>query len=242
MRTTHRTASECLISTSRLQSSGQPYNLNIFKFAQFNMGNTASTNPKITQHDKAVLQLKLQRDKLTKSKQKIQVVINRENQIIRQLVKDNNLEKAKLALRKKKRQQSLLDTLEKQSSTLEELIDTIEFKLIEKDVFYGLQEGAKVLKEINSEMNLEKVEKIMDDSAEAVSYQNELSERLGDLLTNQEESEVDAELRQLEIEMGIVKPINLPNAPAKELPKVEADKESEELPEPETTNRVPVAL
>lgn len=204
------------------------------------MGNTTSTNPKITHHDKAVLQLKLQRDKLTKSKQKIQVVLNREDQIIRQLVKENNLEKAKLALRKKKRQQSLLSTLERQSSTLEELIDTIEFKLIEKDVFYGIQEGAKVLKEINNEMSLEKVEKIMDESAEAVSYQNELSERLSGLLTNQEESEVDEELRQLEIEMGIVKPIELPNAPVKKLPEI--DTVSEEIPEEGTTTEAPIAI
>lgn len=204
------------------------------------MGNTTSTNPKITHHDKAVLQLKLQRDKLTKSKQKIQVVLNREDQIIRQLVKENNLEKAKLALRKKKRQQSLLSTLERQSSTLEELIDTIEFKLIEKDVFYGIQEGAKVLKEINNEMSLEKVEKIMDESAEAVSYQNELSERLSGLLTNQEESEVDEELRQLEIEMGIVKPIELPNAPVKKLPEI--DTVSKEIPEEGTTTEAPIAI
>ncbi|GAV26654.1 hypothetical protein PMKS-000109 [Pichia membranifaciens] len=77
------------------------------------------------------------------------------------------------------------------------------FKLIEKDVLYGLEQGNKVLKEINSEMSMEKVEKILDDTEEAVSYQNELSERLGSLLTNGEEEEVDEELRQLELEMGV---------------------------------------
>lgn len=222
------------------------------------MGNTTSTNPKITSHDKAILQLKLQRDKLNKSKQKIQIVINRENQIVRQLISSNDLEKAKLALRKKKRQQSLLDNLEKQSNTLEELINTIEFKLIEKDVFYGLQEGSRVLKEINSEMSLEKVERIMDDSAEAVSYQNELSEQLGSLLTNKEELEVDDELRRLELEMGVEQPpmeinkekqtqkekqqFNFPNAPVRELPNPETIQESDEEDEGvQHTNRVPLA-
>lgn len=214
------------------------------------MGNTASTNPKVTPHDKAILQLKLQRDKLSKSKQKIQIVINRENQIAKQLIKANDLEKAKLTLRKKKRQQSLLDNLERQSSTLEELIDTIEFKLIEKDIFYGLQEGNKVLKEINSEMSMEKVEKILDDSAEAVSYQAELSERLGNVLTNNEELEVDDELRQLELEMGVSQPQeetseqykNLPDAPVKELPKsdiVDEEIEDNRNPNPEY-DRVPM--
>ena len=167
------------------------------------MGNTSS-NPKITRHDKAILELKLQRDKLLKSRQRLATVVNRENQIAKQCVKAKKFEKAKLALRKKKRQQSLLDNLERQSNTLEELIDTIEFKLIEKDVLYGLEQGNKVLKEINSEMSMEKVEKILDDTEEAVSYQNELSERLGSLLTNGEEEEVDEELRQLELEMGVM--------------------------------------
>lgn len=166
------------------------------------MGNTSS-NPKITKHDKAVLELKLQRDKLRKSKQRLAVIINREDQIAKQCVKAKKLDKAKLALRKKKRQQSLLDNLERQSNTLEELIDTIEFKLIEKDVLYGLEQGNKILKEINSEMSIEKVEKILDDTEEAVSYQNELSERLGTLLTNGEEEEIEDELEQLEREMGI---------------------------------------
>jgi charged multivesicular body protein 6 len=169
------------------------------------MGNATSSrsSPKITPHDKAILQLKLQRDKLQKSKQKIQTVIRRENQLAKQCVIAKNFEKAKLTLRKKKRQQSLLDTLERQSNTLEELIDTIEFKLIEKDVLYGLEQGNKVLKEINGEMSIEKVDKIMEETAEAVEYQNELSERLGTLLTNSEELEVDEELRALELEMGV---------------------------------------
>lgn len=170
------------------------------------MGNTTSTNPKVTSHDRAILQLKLQRDKLHKSKRKLGVIINREEQIAKTCIKAKKLDQAKLALRKKKRQESLLNNLERQSNTLEELIDTIEFKLIEKDVLYGLEEGNKVLKEINNEMNIEKVEKILDDTADAVAYQNELSERLGTQLTNGEELEVDDELRQLEIEMGAVQP------------------------------------
>lgn len=167
------------------------------------MGNTTS-NIKITSHDKAILQLKLQRDKLNKSKLKIQSVIDREIIIAKQCIAENKLDKAKLTLRKKKRQESLLNNLERQSDTLEELIDTIEFKLIEKDIIFGLEQGNKVLKEINNELNIERVEKIMDDSIEAINYQNELSDKLGNLLTNGEELEVDDELRKLEIEMGVI--------------------------------------
>ena len=37
---------------------------------------------------------------------------------------------------------------------------------------FGLQQGAAVLKEINQEMSLERVEKLMDDTADAIAYQN----------------------------------------------------------------------
>jgi len=43
--------------------------------------------------------------------------------------------------------------------------------LVEKDVIFGLQQGAAVLKEINKEMSLESVEKLMDDTADAIAYQ-----------------------------------------------------------------------
>ena len=48
---------------------------------------------------------------------------------------------------------------------------SIEFSLVEKDVLYGLRQGTAVLKELNREMSMESVEKLMDETAEAVAYQ-----------------------------------------------------------------------
>jgi hypothetical protein len=42
---------------------------------------------------------------------------------------------------------------------------------VEKDVVFGLQQGAAVLKEINQEMSLESVEKLMDNTADGIAYQ-----------------------------------------------------------------------
>jgi charged multivesicular body protein 6 len=42
---------------------------------------------------------------------------------------------------------------------------------VEKDVVFGLKQGNAVLKEINQEMSLESVEKLMDDTADAIAYQ-----------------------------------------------------------------------
>jgi charged multivesicular body protein 6 len=46
---------------------------------------------------------------------------------------------------------------------------------VEKDVVFGLQQGAAVLKEINKEMSLESVEKLMDDTADGIAYQEVVS-------------------------------------------------------------------
>ncbi|VEU20482.1 DEKNAAC101342 [Brettanomyces naardenensis] len=166
------------------------------------MGNTPSGQrpPKVTAQDRAILQLKLQRDKLRKATVKIQVIINKENQIARQSVHEGNKRRAMLALKKRKYQENLLDTIEKQSDSLETLISTIEFKLIEKDVVFGLEEGNRVLKQINGELSMEKVDKIMDDSAEGIQYQEELSERLGELMPRALDDEVDEEMAKMERE------------------------------------------
>mgnify|MGYP003366394175 CR=1 FL=1 len=167
------------------------------------MGNNVSSGrkaPKITSQDKAILQLKIQRDKLRKTSIKVQTVIKRENEIARQCVRKGDKRRALLALKKRKYQENLLDTVGKQSDSLETLINTIEFKLIEKDVVYGLQEGNKVLKQLNTELSVDKVDKIMDETAEGVSYQEELSERLGELMPRAVDAEGDEALERMERE------------------------------------------
>ena len=67
---------------------------------------------------------------------------------------------------------------------------------------YGLQQGTAVLKQIHAEMGgIEKVEKLMEDNAEARAYQREISDMLGGQLSNQEEDEVEDELAAMSREI-----------------------------------------
>ena len=50
-------------------------------------------------------------------------------------------------------------------------VSTIEFSLVEVSVLHGLQQGNEVLKEIHKELNIENVERIMEETAEAREYQ-----------------------------------------------------------------------
>ncbi|KAJ7492733.1 Snf7 family, partial [Mycena latifolia] len=157
--------------------------------------------PKITAQDRAILDLKLQRDKLKQYQKKIQVVLEREHAIAKAHLATGQKDRAVIALRRRKYQQSLLLKTDGQLETLEELVSTIEFSLVEVSVLHGLKQGNEVLKEIHKEMNIESVEKLMDETQEAREYQREIGELLANNLTADEEDAVQDELMQLQAEV-----------------------------------------
>ncbi|KAF7320148.1 hypothetical protein MKEN_00799300 [Mycena kentingensis (nom. inval.)] len=178
------------------------------------MGQNPST-PKITPQDRAILDLKLQRDKLKQYQKQIQFILQREHDIAKTHLASGNKDRALIALRRRKFQQSLLVKTDGQLETLEELVSTIEFSLVEVSVMHGLQQGNDVLKQIHKEMSVEAVEKLMDETAEAREYQKEISDLLANNLTADEEDAVQEELRLLAAEAE-GEPLKLPNAPVHE--------------------------
>lgn len=205
------------------------------------MGQSPST-PKITAQDRAIYQLKQQRDKLKQYQRKLDHVIARQTELAREALKRNQPERAKVYLRSKKQQESTIAKTYEQLGNLEHLIGTIEFKLIEKDVVQGLTIGSDVLKRLNSEMSVERIDKLLDTVDEENMKAAEILDMLGMTglsLSNGEENEVDEELRRLEAEAGIAK--EKPQEAQKEqeapkLPEVPSDeiKEHPKLPDAPT--------
>lgn len=153
------------------------------------MGNTPSAH-KISAQDKyifylllelqytnfsplrAILDMKNQRDKLHQYQRRITVLTSRETEIAKEMLAKGDKQRALLALRRKKYQESLLTKTDAQLEQLEQLTNSVEFALVQKDVVFGLQQGTKVLQEIHKEMGgIEHVEKLMGETAEAVAYQ-----------------------------------------------------------------------
>ncbi|KAH8678056.1 Snf7 family [Xylariales sp. PMI_506] len=196
------------------------------------MGNNSS---RITAQDKAILDLKLQRDKLHQYQRRITILTEKETAIARQLVAAGDKKRALLALRRKKYQESLLAQTDAQLEQLQQLVSSVEFAQIQKDIVFGLQQGTKVLKDIHQEMGgIERVELLMGETAEAIAYQNEISEMLGGRITNQDEEEVEDELAALEAE---VKAPTLPNVPNNKLPTLVSEPETEPAREPQAERR-----
>ena len=122
--------------------------------------------------------MKNQCDKLRQYQKRVTVVTNRETELAREALRLGNKNKALLALRRKKYQESLLTKTDQQLAQLETLTSDVEFALVQKDVLYGLQQGTAVLKAIHKEMGgLDKIEMLLEDTAEAQAYQKVYSLR-----------------------------------------------------------------
>ncbi|WQF81429.1 Putative Snf7 family protein [Colletotrichum destructivum] len=209
------------------------------------MGGNAS---KVTAQDKAILDLKLQRDKLHQYQRRITVLTDKETAVAKQMLAKGDKPRALLALRRKKYQESLLQKTDAQLEQLEKLTSSVEFAMIQKDVVFGLQQGTKVLKEIHSEMGgIEHVEKLMGETADAIAYQKEVSDMLGGRISVQDEEEVEDELAALEASVAAEdaarnppRQHKLPTVPDTELPVPDATEEEEPAAQQRVRTRQPM--
>jgi charged multivesicular body protein 6 len=100
----------------------------------------------VDKKDRAMLELKLQRDKLRQYEKKLSRVIHEELTLAKEQLKRNNHHAARLCLAKKKYQQSLLKKTEDQLFTLDQLTGALEFALVEQQVRYNSSRSSKAYK------------------------------------------------------------------------------------------------
>lgn len=79
--------------------------------------------------------------------------------------------KAKLLLKKKRYLESLLTKTDQQLDNLQQMVDNIEFAQIEMKVVEGLKTGNECLEQMHKLMSIEDVEKIMEETQDAIEYQ-----------------------------------------------------------------------
>ncbi|XP_041862242.1 charged multivesicular body protein 6-like [Melanotaenia boesemani] len=183
------------------------------------MGNVfgrKSRPSRVTEQDKAILQLKQQRDKLKQYQKKITLQLEKERLLAKQLLNNGKKEKALLLLKKKHYQDQLLDKTESQISNLERMVQDIEFMQIEMKVIEGLKVGNDCLKSMHEIMSIEDVERILDETQESIEYQKQIDEMLAGALTQEDEDAVLAELEAITQGEDVALP-EVPNEPLPEL-------------------------
>ncbi|XP_036924903.1 charged multivesicular body protein 6 [Sturnira hondurensis] len=174
---------------------------------------------RVTEQDKAILQLKQQRDKLRQYQKRVEQQLERERGVARQLLRDGKKERAKLLLRKKRYREQLLDKTENQIASLETMVQSIEFAQIETKVLEGLRLGNECLNRMHQVMSIEEAERILDETQEAVEYQRQIDELLAGSFTQEDEEAILEELNEITQE-----PIELPDVPSEPLPEKSPEK------------------
>ncbi|XP_072550421.1 charged multivesicular body protein 6-A isoform X2 [Salminus brasiliensis] len=169
---------------------------------------------RVTEQDRAILQLKQQRDKLRQYQKKLTLQLEKERLLAKQLLKDGKKERALLLLKKKRYQDQLLDKTETQISNIERMVQDLEFAQIEVTVLEGLKVGNDCLKKMHEVLSIEEVERIMEETQEAIEYQKQVDEILAGSLNQEDEEAVLAELEAITQDEDVA----LPEVPAEPLP------------------------
>ncbi|KAM9457512.1 charged multivesicular body protein 6-like isoform 4-T4 [Clarias gariepinus] len=183
---------------------------------------------RVTEQDRAILQLKQQRDKLKQYQRKLTVQLEKERLLAKQLLKDGRKERALLLLKKKRYQDQLLDKTETQISNLERVVQDLEFAQIEVKVLEGLKIGNDCLKKMHEALSIEEIERIMEETQDAVEYQKQIDEMLAGSLSQEDEEAVLAELEAIAQDEDVKLP-EVPNEPLPPVPELKKERKPAEV-------------
>lgn len=186
---------------------------------------------RVTEHDKALLQLKTTRDKIHQYQKRSEATVEKDRQLAKKLIRDGKKERALLLLRKKKFIEEQLKKTDGTLDNIEKMIQDIEFSQIEMQVVDSLKIGNESLKQINAMLSIEDVEHILDETQEAVEKQREIDALLsGGLLTEEDETAAEEELDAI-----------IADAIQKRLPEAPTDVENPEVVLPDVPETLPEA-
>ena len=153
---------------------------------------------RVNNNDKAVAQLKVTKDEVKRYERKLEANIANYKAAVKQCIREKNKEKALLVLKKQKYLEKNLDATRNELLNLEQLINDVESAQVQKNLVEALKEGNEFLKALNSQLTLDDVERVMQDTHEAIEYQNQVSEALAQQGFVADEDELLHELDQLD--------------------------------------------
>merc|ERR1719198_295645 len=154
--------------------------------------------PDVDDNDRAILDIKVQRDQLLMHQRKVQQRLASDEEALRCLVRSKRKPQAMLALRRKKQHEQLAADCEGHLLRLEELIDQIEAARVQQGVVEALATGVATLKRVQQETGgVDYVQKLLDERDDLLDQQQELADVIGSGAAA-EDPEVLAEFARLE--------------------------------------------
>lgn len=180
---------------------------------------TAARQP--NEHDRAVLQVKVARDKLSKLKKKLDAEITKQEVLARELCRQKKKDRALLVLKRRKYLTKQYEHADAELTNVKQQLATIEFAQAQNNIMRSLERGNEALKALQDEMSVEDAERIMEETAEGIAYAEELAEVVGQSIGEDDEEALQAQLDAMEMEMmngGAADMPTVPEVPA--MPKV----------------------
>jgi hypothetical protein len=183
--------------------------------------------PQISQIDRAVLDLKNARDRLTRYRAQLQ---KDDAKLVAQAKKARDAGKKQQALgllRLRKYKEAQAANCEAQLLNVLQMVETIDSKQNEAQVLAALQAGKNSLKTMHEERTVEDVLDLMDAVREEIEVEQEINQILENVpeLSPADEAAVEAEMEALQAEMNgettsttTTPAVDLPVAPTTKLP------------------------
>ena len=163
------------------------------------MGNLCkkSHSPLINQEEKALLDCKMTRDKIKTYIKRLERNANLKKEKAKDALRAKNKDRAKYNLKLSKMYQEQIKTADAQLTMLEEQIANIEQATTQRDAMKVLEKGNEVLKNLQSECNIEKWEKISDDMQDIKDQQDEINQFFRDRNIENVDDDVEEEMNKL---------------------------------------------
>ena len=179
----------------------------------------------VTEIDRAVLDLKVSRDRLTRYKKKLNLDSQKLLDKAKSLKINNDTKSALALLKIREMKEKEVDKIDSQLITIQTMVSNIQTKEQEAEVLQALRSGKSALEKLHAENTLEDVLKLMEEVDEQNEMEREINDVLmssGEGLTNVEEDELEAELMALvggKVEEG--DDLQMPAVPTDKLPEIE---------------------
>lgn len=186
---------------------------------------------KLNVEEKTVLQLQICRDNIKAYIKRLTINEDKRKQKAKEELKRKDRDKAKIYLSQAKLYREQATVATGQLTMIQEQVDRIHSAMEQREVIKVLEQGNKVLKDLNEEVNIEKWERIADDMNELKQQQDEIANFLKNhnIDEQQYEDEINKELEKMMIDQGVAGNILLPDARKHDI--------LEPQPQPEVANR-----
>ncbi len=152
----------------------------------------------VNEHDRAVLELKNARDKLQRYRKKLDIESVQLSRQAAELVKQGRKDRALITLKIKKFKIANAEKADAQLFTVKKMIDTVEWEKEQTAVVEALKVGRDALQALHAQMPLDEVQALMDDTAEALEYEAEVSRILAGAFSAGDDDSLESEFKTIE--------------------------------------------